>query len=102
MNLFLHHQDLTIRTKGLIVKLGLRTATIYVPNYNLIKEVPWKGSTSYLDRDTVEVRLSSPHPDIILEYHKNQTIDVELGAERHQQIQLRLILNKDTSDELVI
>ena len=37
-----------IMTKGFIIRLGLRSATIFVPTYNLIKEVSWKGSTSYL------------------------------------------------------
>lgn len=53
INLFLHHKGHTIRAKGFIVKLGLRSATIYVPTYNLIKEVPWQGSTAYAERDTV-------------------------------------------------
>ena len=53
INLFLHHKGHNIRTKGFIVKLGLRSATIYVPTYSLIKEVPWRGSTAYAERDTV-------------------------------------------------
>jgi hypothetical protein len=48
INLFLYVRRERIRTKGFIIKLGLRSATIFVPTYNLIKEVSWKGSTSYL------------------------------------------------------
>lgn len=55
MNLYLHHRKEKINTKGFIIRLGLRSATIYVPQYNLIKEMNWNGSTSYADKDKIEV-----------------------------------------------
>ena len=59
INLFLYSQQSKIRTKGFIIKLGLRSATIFLPTYNLIKEVGWKGSAAYLDKDRVEVNFSN-------------------------------------------
>ena len=55
MNLYLHHKGEKITTKGFIIRLGLRSATIYVPQYNLIKDVSWQGSTSYSDKDKIEL-----------------------------------------------
>jgi exoribonuclease R len=53
MNMYLFHSREKISTKGFIIRLGLRSATIYVPQYNLIKDVTWNGSASYSDKDKV-------------------------------------------------
>lgn len=60
INLFLYSQQSKIRTKGFIIKLGLRSATIFLPTYNLIKEVGWKGLSAYLDKDRVEISFINP------------------------------------------
>ena len=53
INLYLYHRREKITTKGFIIRLGLRSATIYVPVYNLIKDVTWNGNTSYTDKDKI-------------------------------------------------
>lgn len=53
MNLYLYHGRERINAKGFIIRLGLRSATIFVPAYNLIKDVVWSGSTSYVEKDRV-------------------------------------------------
>lgn len=53
INLYLYSRRQKIRTKAFIIRLGLRSATVFMPLYNLTKEVPWRGSTSYLERDRV-------------------------------------------------
>jgi exoribonuclease R len=65
INLFLYVRREKIRTKGFIIKLGLRSATIFVPMYNLIKEVSWKGSTSYLEKDKIELIMKSEEETLV-------------------------------------
>ena len=55
MNLYMYHRGEKINTKGFIIRLGLRSSTIYVPQYNLIKEINWNGNTSYADKDKIEL-----------------------------------------------
>jgi len=57
MNIYLHHKGEKINTKGFIIRLGLRSATIYVPQYNLIKDVTWSGSTSFSEKDKIELEV---------------------------------------------
>lgn len=59
MNLFLYQNKEKIITKGFILKLGLRSATIYVPHYNIIKDIDWQGPTAYLDKDKIEVTMKN-------------------------------------------
>lgn len=53
MNLYLYHSRQKMKTKGFIIKLGLKSATIYVPQYNLIKEVAWDGHAIYTEKDKI-------------------------------------------------
>lgn len=93
INLFLYVRREKIRTKGFIIRLGLRSATIYVPMYNLIKEVSWKGSASYLEKDKIELILKHNEEVVVQEFQKNDSIDVEMEWEIHQEVQLNLIIN---------
>lgn len=65
MNLYLYHCREQIKTKGFILRLGLRSATIYVPQYNLIKEVAWTGHATYTDKDKIELMLKHQGEKIV-------------------------------------
>lgn len=65
MNLYLYHRREKINTKGFIIRLGLRSSTIYVPQYNLIKEINWNGNTSYADKDKIEVVMGRGEQKIV-------------------------------------
>lgn len=101
MNLFMYHSGEKIKTKGFIISLGLKSATIYVPHYNIIKEVVWTCPTSYLDKDIIEVTLQARDSKIIKEFHKNDSIDIEIYSEIHQEVKLNLIV-KDGDEKIII
>ena len=65
MNLYLYHRREKINTKGFIIRIGLRSSTIYVPQYNLIKEINWNGNTSYADKDKIEVVMGRGEQKIV-------------------------------------
>jgi hypothetical protein len=92
INLYLYHCREQIKTKGFIIRLGLRSATIYVPEYNLIKEVPWTGHASYTDRGKVEMVLWRDGEKIGYEFQKNDSLDVEIKWEKHQEVQLSIVM----------
>ena len=39
------------------MSLGLHSATLYVPLYNIIKEVDWNADVEYANKDTIKVKL---------------------------------------------
>jgi len=41
INLYLYKKQEKVTTKGFITSLGLKSASIYVPIYNIIKDVFW-------------------------------------------------------------
>ena len=57
LNLFLFTKKQKITTKALIMSLGLHSATLYVPLYNIIKEVDWNADVEYANKDTIKVKL---------------------------------------------
>ncbi len=44
-----------IEVKGFIKTLGQKSATIYIPIYNIIKEVEWPTTSEYTSKDGVMV-----------------------------------------------
>jgi exoribonuclease R len=98
INLFLYSRREKIRTKGFIIKLGLRSATIFVPTYNLTKEVSWRGSTAYLDKDRIELAIRTEQGALLWEFQKNDSIDIEMNWEQHQEVQLNLIVEHEQQE----
>ena len=47
MNMHLYKENKKINAKGIILSLGLKSANVYIPGYNIIKEVPWKSNVEY-------------------------------------------------------
>ena len=92
INLYLYHCRERIRTKGFIIKLGLRSATIYVPQYNLVKEVAWPGNTTYSDKGKVELVIEAGEERILRDFQKNDSLDIEIKSEKHQEVQLSLVI----------
>jgi exoribonuclease R len=50
MNMHLYKENKKINAKGIILSLGLKSANIYIPGYNIIKEVPWKNHVEYSEK----------------------------------------------------
>ena len=92
INLYLYHCRERIKTKGFILKLGLRSATIYVPQYNLVKEVIWPGNTTYSDKGKVKLVIETDDDNILREYQKNDSLDIEIRSEKHQEVELSLMI----------
>ena len=46
LNLYLFQQKSKIESKALVMSLGLKSATIYIPLYNLVKEISWNQKVS--------------------------------------------------------
>ena len=56
LNLYLHKKGVTLSAKALIMSLGLKSATLYIPLYNIVKEVPWSRSVQSTGRECVSVK----------------------------------------------
>ena len=67
-----------MQAKGFIIKLGLRSSTIYVPQYNLVKEVIWNGTASFIDKDRIEMEMKIGEEKVTKEFAKNMSLDVEI------------------------
>lgn len=48
------------------------------------------GSTSYTDKDKIELVMKSNSERIVKEFQKNDCLDIEIKWEKHQEIQLSL------------
>ena len=73
--------------------MGIRSATIYVPQYNLIKEVPWNGNASYTEKDRIELVMRGKGEKIVREFQRNDSLDVEIQWEKHQEIQMSIVID---------
>lgn len=56
LNLFLHEKKSKLEAKALIMSLGKRSVTLYIPVYNLVKEVFWKVPVELGNRNSVKVQ----------------------------------------------
>lgn len=48
-----------METKAFITSLGFKSASLYIPIYNIIKEVFWEGKAELTEKNTVEVTYMS-------------------------------------------
>jgi len=55
INLYLYKKQEKVSTKGFIISLGLKSASIYVPIYNIIKEVYWQGRAENSEKGVIEL-----------------------------------------------
>ena len=91
LNLYLFQQKAKIEAKALVMSLGLKTATVYIPLYNLVKEISWSVQVSSSGKETVKVEGPSGDGE---EYtvSKNDSIDVEIEADVHQEVKVTMHL----------
>lgn len=102
MNLYLYHCREQIKTKGFILRLGLRSATIYVPQYNLIKEVAWTGHATYTDKDKIQLMLKHQGEKIVRQFQKNDSLDIEIKWQKHQEVQLSIVIEDEEGEPIRI
>ena len=58
MHLF--HEKKTIKAKGIVLSLGLVSATIYIPIYHIVKEVEWDQEVEFgSTRDIIKIKKFS-------------------------------------------
>lgn len=55
LNLYLYQNKEKVKAKAMVMCLGLKSVTIYLPFYNLIKEVSWSSSVSSAGKDSVSI-----------------------------------------------
>lgn len=63
-----------------------------MPQYNLIKEVAWNGHASYTDKDKIELMLKNEDEKIVHEFQKNDSLDIEIKWQKHQEVQLSIVI----------
>jgi hypothetical protein len=73
LNLYLHQKKEKIAVKALVMSLGLHSATLYIPLYNIMKEVDWKVPVVHSSKDTLKVTIFPGHH---IEIQKNDSIDI--------------------------
>ncbi len=60
-----------METKAFITSLGFKSASLYIPIYNIIKEVFWEGKAELTEKNTVEVTYMSESGMSKCEYQRN-------------------------------
>lgn len=56
LNLYLYENKEKIKAKAMVMSLGLRSATLYLPFYNLIKEVSWSCPIVNSGKDSITIK----------------------------------------------
>jgi hypothetical protein len=76
VNLYLYKKEEKMMTKGFVLSLGLKSVSIYVPTYNIIKEVFWEHKVEYSDKGSVLVTLDGKEGASKHRLQKNDSIDI--------------------------
>ena len=71
--------------QAIVMSLGLQTITLFIPMYNIIKEVDWPVPVEYIDKDGIACLGRSRR-----EIYKNDTIDITIESSMDQEIRVRL------------
>lgn len=66
-----------MEAKALVMSLGLKTVTVYIPLYNLVKEIRWSSRVNFAAKETIKVEK---YPGDSTDYFisKNDCIDVRI------------------------
>lgn len=86
LNLFLFTTKQKLSTKALIMSLGVHSATLYIPFYNIIKEVDWNTRVSYESKDTLKVDLGEKSKLL----QKNDSIDILIEDSVNQEVKIKM------------
>lgn len=77
LNLYLYQNKEKVKAKAMVMCLGLKSVTIYLPFYNLIKEVSWSCSVASAGKDSVSVEMVDANGKTSKkQISKNDSIDV--------------------------
>ncbi len=96
MNMHLYKENKKINAKGIILSLGLKSANVYIPGYNIIKEVPWKSNVEYSQKEGIRVKqknLNNPEDEKWIDLQRNDSIDIEIESQLHQEVGVTILAN---------
>ena len=80
LNLFLYLKQKTLNAQAIVMSLGLQTISLFIPMYNIIKEVDWTVPVEYIDKDGVKLSLGKSSRKI----YKNDTIGIMIESSMDQ------------------
>ena len=87
----------------MIMCLGLKSTTIYLPFYNLIKEVNWNSSVRNAGRDSVFIKTTNAEGETVeKQISKNDSIDVEIEYDSHQEVKIKILIKSEQGEFLQI
>lgn len=86
-----------MKAKAMIMSLGLKSATIYLPFYNLIKEVNWSCQVTNAGKDSIHCQCIGKDgiTTFTKQLSKNDSIDVEMESDVHQEVKLKMLLKNE-------
>lgn len=76
----------------MVMCLGLRSATIYLPFYNLIKEVNWSCHVTSSGKDSILAKINKDGNIHSKQISKNDSIDVEMECDVHQEVKITMLV----------
>lgn len=56
--------------------MGLKSASIYVPIYNIIKDVFWEGRAEYTEKGSVELTYHTENGVMRTEFQRNDAVNI--------------------------
>ena len=75
----------------MVMCLGLKSATIYLPFYNLIKEVSWSCIVTNSGKDSITAKTTNKEGKTYCkQISKNDSIDVEMEFDVHQEVKITM------------
>jgi hypothetical protein len=92
INLYLYKKQEKVSTKGFVISLGLKSASIYVPIYNIIKDVFWEGKAEYTEKVAIELTYQDENGMNKREFQRNDSVDIEVECDIHQEVKVHLQL----------
>lgn len=99
LNLYLYQNKEKVKAKAMVMCLGLKSVTIYLPFYNLIKEVNWNCPVASAGKDSVSVDITDGNGNKSKkQISKNDSIDVEMEFDVHQDVKIKMLVKNEVGE----
>jgi hypothetical protein len=93
LNLYLYQNKEKIVGKAMAMCLGLKSVTLYLPFYNLIKEVNWNTQVMNSGKDAVLVKYVNKMGMVEeRQISKNDSLDIEMEFDVHQEVKISILV----------
>jgi hypothetical protein len=103
LNLYLYQNKEKITAKGMAMCLGQKSVTLYLPFYNLIKEVPWSSQVVCSGKGSVTIKsIGKDGCAEERQISKNDSIDVEMEFDVHQEVKITMYCKRGNGEALRI